>query len=272
MHMSKEYIISLPPQSHQNPFAITLAGITYEDPSYMITRAKNLEIFTMEYVISGQGHIEVNGKTYTVEAGDSYMLPYNQSLRYYSDKDNPWRKIWFNAHGSFLTETAHIFGLDNKIVFSGINTLGYFEKILKICENKDLSAERRNLHCAPIFTELIVFISNSINKNHNFSDEAMKLKQYIDSHTEEIISIKTLSKLIFRSESQTIRIFKKNFNNTPYDYLLDCKMKTAKTLILNTNLSIKEIAYRLGFSDEHYFSGIFRKKTGLSPTEYRKTL
>lgn len=211
-----------------------------------------------------------NGKEYTAEAGDSYILPCGQNIRYYSDKNNPWRKIWFNAHGAFLTETARIFGLDSKIVFRDVNTLTYFEKILKICENTDLSADEINSLCAPIFTELIIFISNEINKSSDISDEAMTLKNYIDSHIEENISIEFLSKLIFRSESQTIRIFKKNFDMTPYDYLLKNKINRAKEIILNTNLSIKETAYRLGFSDEHYFSGIFRKKTGLSPTEYRK--
>lgn len=267
--MSKEYIITIPPQSKKSPFAVTLAGITYEDPSYTITRI-NSDIFTMEYVISGKGHIVVNGKEYNTEAGDSYLLPCRQNIRYYSDSNNPWRKIWFNAEGIFLSETARIFGLNDRIVFPSVNTLEYFKKILKICGNKELSANEINTKCSAVFTELIMFISNTTNNSDTVSDEAMTLKNYIDFHIEENISIKTLAELIFRSESQTIRIFKKNFNITPYDYLLESKINRAKTIILNTNLSIKETSYRLGFSDEHYFSNIFRKKTGLSPTEYRK--
>lgn len=267
--MSKEYIVSIPPQSKKSPFALTLTGITYENPWYEINRP-SCDIFTMEYVISGKGHIEINGHEYIAETGDSYILPNGKNIRYYSDRADPWRKIWFNAQGAFLSETARIFGLSGRIVFPKTNTLPYFKRILKICENKALSADEINTLCAPVFTELIMFISSEINKNDSISDEAMTLKRYIDSRIEENISIKTLSKLIFRSESQTIRIFKKNFNTTPYDYLLDNKINRAKEIILNTNLSVKETAYRLGFSDEHYFSGIFHKKTGLSPTEYRK--
>ena len=267
--MSKEYIITIPSQQKKSPFAVTLAGITYEDPSYAITRV-NSDIFTMEYVICGKGYIVVNGKEYTAETGDSYILPCGQSIRYYSDASNPWRKIWFNGEGIFLSETARIFGLNDRIIFPSVNTLEYFERILKICENKGLSADEINTKCAAVFTELMMFINSTTNRNDSVSDEAMLLKNYIDSHTEENISIKTLAEMIFRSESQTIRIFKKNFNATPYDYLLESKINRAKTIILNTNLSIKETSYRLGFADEHYFSNIFRKKTGLSPTEYRK--
>ena len=115
----------------------------------------------------------------------------------------------------------------------------------------------------------MMFISNAISKNDSISEDAVILKNYIDLHIEENISIKTLSRLILRSESQTIRIFKNNFHITPYDYLLTSKINRAKIIIANTNLSIKEIAYRLSFSDEHYFSNIFRKKTGVAPTKYR---
>lgn len=267
--MSNEYIISPPPQSKKSPFAITLAGITYEDTSYEVRRV-NSDTFTMEYVISGKGHIEADGKTYTAEAGDTYLLSYGQNTRYYSDSVEPWRKIWFNAEGIFLSETTRIFNLNDKTLFHNINTLLYFEKILEICKNRHLTANEINMRCASIFTELVMFISNEINKDNRISEEALILKNYIDLHTEEHTSIKTLSKLIFKSESQTIRIFKNNFNITPYDYLLNNKINRAKIIIANTNLSIKETAYRLGFSDEHYFSNIFRKKTGVSPKEYRQ--
>lgn len=267
--MNNEYIISMPPQTKKSPFTITLTGITYENPSYEINRI-NSSTFTMEYVISGKGYIIVNGKEYIAEAGDSYILPCNQNIRYYSDTINPWRKIWFNAEGIFLSETARMFNLNNHIVFHNVNTLSYFEKILEICKNKPLTANEMNRQCAAVFTELIMFISNEINNNDSISEEALILKNYIDLHTEEDISIKALSKLILRSESQTIRIFKNNFNMTPYDYLLNSKINRAKIIIANTNLSIKEIAYRLGFSDEHYFSNIFRKKTGVAPSKCRK--
>ena len=266
--MDNEFIVSLPPHSKKVPFTITLTGITYENPSYEINRI-NSPTFTMEYVISGKGHIIINGRKYVAQAGDSYILPCNQNIRYYSDSINPWQKIWFNAEGIFLTQSAEIFGLNDRIVFHDVNTLPYFERILEICQNKTFTIFEINMHCAAVFTELMMFISNAISKNDSISEDAVILKNYIDLHIEENISIKTLSRLILRSESQTIRIFKNNFHITPYDYLLTSKINRAKIIIANTNLSIKEIAYRLSFSDEHYFSNIFRKKTGVAPTKYR---
>lgn len=83
------------------------------------------------------------------------------------------------------------------------------------------------------------------------------------------LSLKELSDLIHRSKVQTNRIFKDAFDTTPYEFLLECKMKHAKNMLLSSNLSVKEISELLNFSDEHYFSNLFKTKIGVSPKNYR---
>ena len=63
-------------------------------------------------------------------------------------------------------------------------------------------------------------------------------------------------------------MFKRAYGITPYDYILTRKIETAKLLLKNSSLSVKEIAYRLNFADEHYFSNIFLQKTGVRPKKY----
>lgn len=269
--MYDEYIITPVKGNKKSPFCIELAGITYANADYKISR-NSVNFFTVEYVISGKGHICVDGKEYTAVGGDSYILPSNSSLHYYSDSKEPWEKIWFNAIGDFSNKLTKMFGIDNKVVFAGVDTSVYLKEILRLCENRELGAEELNRKCAGLCTELIMCIADSEKKDNNLSEEAMLLKEYIDLHIEDKVSIKKLASLVYRSESQTIRIFKKNFNKTPYDYILDEKIEKARSLIINTNLSIKEISYRMGFADEHYFSSIFKKKTGESPTSCRKAI
>jgi AraC-like DNA-binding protein len=78
-----------------------------------------------------------------------------------------------------------------------------------------------------------------------------------------------MAKHIGRSESQTIRIFKRDWGTTPYRYLLDKRIELAKLYLNGSARSIKQIADELGFVDEFYFSDIFKKKTGLAPGRYR---
>ncbi len=267
--MDNEYIVMPPIISSKSPFKIMLAGITYENPDYVIERY-GMDIFTVEYVISGRGYIELDGKKYTAEAGDSYILNYNKRHYYYADKVQPWKKIWFNATGPLLNEAVRIYGLDKNVVLKGVDTYGYLSRILEICENNTLSPEEINRKCSGVYIELLGYMAEKAVRPEELRDEAVMLKKYIDLHTEKNISVSELAKLIYRSESQTIRIFKRGFNKTPYEYLLENKILNAKTIIQNTNMPIKEIAYRFGFADEHYFSAVFRKKTGKAPTEYRK--
>ena len=86
----------------------------------------------------------------------------------------------------------------------------------------------------------------------------------------ENFNIEMLCKQISRSESQTIRIFRKLFGVTPYQYVLSKKIGLAKKLLENTNLSIKEISQKLCFSNEFSFSKAFKKKVGDSPQTYKK--
>ena len=267
--MNDEYIVSPPTAGNNSPFKITLTGITYENPNYSIERGAT-NIFTVEYVISGRGYIEAGGVKHIAEAGDTYILSCGMNLHYYSDKIQPWRKIWFNASGSLLNEAARVYGLEKNVVFKGIDTYDYISRILHICENKSMLIGEINRKCAGIYIEMLGFMAEQTVTDDWVRDEALVVKNYIDMNTEKNITITELAKLIYRSESQTIRIFKRSFNKTPYEYLLENKIVRAKHIIQNTNVPIKEVAYRFGFADEHYFSNIFRKKTGFAPTQYRK--
>jgi AraC family transcriptional regulator of arabinose operon len=98
---------------------------------------------------------------------------------------------------------------------------------------------------------------------------AHNVKEYIDKNIYERFSMNDIAKIACLSLSQVNRVFKKEYGITPYDYILTKKIETAKLLLMNTNISIKNIAYKLNFLDEHYFSKIFKSRAGLSPRDYR---
>ena len=69
-----------------------------------------------------------------------------------------------------------------------------------------------------------------------------------------------------------VRLFRKYFDTTPRQYLLELRMRHAKRLLADEKLSVKEISARVGYDNALNFSTGFRKRFGISPSEYRKQL
>ena len=66
------------------------------------------------------------------------------------------------------------------------------------------------------------------------------------------------------------RVFKKKFNKNIKDYITEKKMEKAKWLLENTDLKIYEVSDASGYTDYFYFTRVFRKLTGITPTEWRE--
>jgi AraC-like DNA-binding protein len=122
---------------------------------------------------------------------------------------------------------------------------------------------------APILLSLIEALC-SYYKERKAESPALTAKERIDALGGAPFSPSALAEEMHISLSTLTRIFQSAYGCTPYEYHLSHKEKIAKSLLENTSLSAKEIAYRLGFSDAHYFSNFFKKRTGIRPAEYKK--
>lgn len=95
-------------------------------------------------------------------------------------------------------------------------------------------------------------------------------KTYIDQHFSEDISLETLAAYLHLNPIYVSKLFKDKLNINYIDYLSEIRIKHAKKRLLEQETSTKEIAYDVGYRDLNYFSKVFKKYTGYSPTEYRK--
>lgn len=94
--------------------------------------------------------------------------------------------------------------------------------------------------------------------------------QHINKYYKESIHIETLAKLCNMSLNQFYKLFKKTLNTTPGNYQMLLKMNSALQLLDNGNLTIKSIAYELGFTDNAHFCKSFKSYYGITPGEYQK--
>jgi len=105
-------------------------------------------------------------------------------------------------------------------------------------------------------------------KEHD--DQAIKKAQsYIEMNYAEKLNIDEIATMLFISNRNFLRRFKKATSNTPLVYIQRVKVEAAKKKLESTPLSVHEVMYGIGYNDEKAFRNTFRKYTGLSPLEYR---
>lgn len=267
----REHIITFLPgqMPDEKLFRIEMAGITYPDEKYHIVR-KNSRVMCLEYVIRGKGEIVVNNKRYIAKQGDVYFLRMGIDHVYRSAPEDPWEKIWMNVQGSLCETLVQGYGLEEQVVFRDCPLYPLFHNFLNLCEGFDGRGRHTFNRASNLFFEIMQKLAEQKNGTEKKeADSVWRMKEYIDAHIYEKLSISILANQVNLSVSQAGRLFKKTYGKTPYEYVIERKIDTACLLLENTGFSIKEIAYRLNFADEHYFCNVFRKKTGKTPSAYR---
>ena len=161
-----------------------------------------------------------------------------------------------------------MYGLSNKYIFKSKELRSAFERIPQILRSSK-NTDEIQIELQIVLIEILTKLSYQQSRE-NVSKEAIKLKEYIDGNMNRIIPNSELAKVIFRSVDYCIKLFLREYGSTPYTYQINRKIMMAKNLLTNTDISVGELGASLGYDDPHYFSNIFKAKTGLSPLNYRK--
>jgi AraC family transcriptional regulator len=115
-----------------------------------------------------------------------------------------------------------------------------------------------------------VLLSNY--QTHSTSNRFAHVSDYIQKNLHENINIKTLSKLAYMSEPHFFRCFKQEFGVTPVEFILEMRIKAAKAMLETSDLNLKGISFSCGFNSLNYFLKIFKRYTGHTPAQYRRSL
>lgn len=103
-------------------------------------------------------------------------------------------------------------------------------------------------------------------------DVVHQIKQYIILHSQEDISLEMIAKRVDLSPFYISKVFKEQLGINYIDFLTECRIQKAKSMMSDPELSLKEITFEVGYNDPNYFSKVFKKVCGVSPTDYRKMM
>lgn len=256
------------PRGEHDPFYISLAGVTYPDPNYHNVRPYS-EIAVIEYITDGDGYVYWEGKPRQVSRDMIYFLPHGRTHDYYADPQTPFTKIFLNVTGEFCERLTAAYGLTGKYFFDGNGLKGLFQQI-PVLLHSQRSEQEIQAALQGLFVEILSRLSYA-QEDAAHSDEAVRLKEYLDSNFGRIVSAQELAKVIYRSPDYCLKLFRREYCVTPYAYQLERKMQIARSLLTDTSMSVGEIAESVGYHDLHYFSNLFLKKCGKRPRDYRKS-
>lgn len=123
-----------------------------------------------------------------------------------------------------------------------------------------------------LFQLLALFFKQATNKYETTDNRILQVLQYIRKNVEKPIGIEELIGMCYLSKDHFIRLFKKEMQTTPVQYINQKKIEKAQLMLITGNQSVKDIAYMLSFENVYYFNRLFKKYTGTTPIEYKKGL
>jgi AraC-like DNA-binding protein len=262
-------IYHCPPVGPVPPVSVQFFGINYCNPAYRnIRRFSQITVFG--YVMAGEGTIQVDDKTYSARQGDAFIMRSGCYHEVNADAMNeePWTYIWYNITGGWTLKLLEAYQLLGTVVVHDALLEDLFRQGIDVREQMTLEELEGEL--ALLIMKLVIRLSDIQRKREELlSLPVQQIKQQLDNHILQPFQTEQFAADIGMSSKQLNRVFKKELGTTVYNYLLLKKIESAKMMLINTNLTIHEIADRLGYSDAHYFSNLFQTKSGMRPSVYR---
>jgi len=145
----------------------------------------------------------------------------------------------------------------------------YFNLLEKEVTGTDPEDLKRVGYClAGLLNEVV---GDSLPRDHlkSIPDDILAVQKYLFTNFDKPITIETLKDVARLSRSQLIGKFKQHCGMSPIDYLIHARVEKSKTYLLHSTKRIKEIAGLCGFQSEYYFCKTFKKRTGMTPGEFR---
>ena len=186
-----------------------------------------------------------------------------------------------------IMETAGLENCDSKkwslfevtqFTTRALNTIADFDKAsdnrsyeeVQDAINYGLRSLNKDIILDNIVLAIKIAAGDNAAENTSISQQVESVHEYIESHYMEHLSLSDLAEQFFVEPSYLSRKFSQKYNETITACITRCRMDRAKELMQDDNNKLEAISFEVGYDDYNYFSRVFRRFEGISPSEYRK--
>ena len=237
-------------------------------------------VFIIHVITDGRGKLVKNGRTFSIEKGDAFIIYPGEENYYQADMREPWTYMWIGFHGlyaeammentDFSRECPVIACPDPDKICAHMETMLRFNALTYVNE----LIRMRELY------SILVVLSREPGENgaeKGRGDERDSDHGYVQTAVNLLISsfgkqirVSDVARAVGISRNYLDEIFKKEMGVSPKEFLMNYRMEKASSLLASTSSPVGLIAEEVGYSDPMTFSKVCRRRRGMSPTEFRE--
>ncbi len=261
------------------PVALIPSDVGYfpEAAHHYFQRPKGCGQLILILCVRGSGWVEVGDARHEVTPGQLVAILPREPHRYGAGEDHPWTIYWCHAAGRAAEQLGAMLREDSGSplldVHDPLRLAGLFDEIAD-----ELGGGYGLDHLIPASLALghLLGLAMALRRRRQSpSDASVRVQRvlaYMRQRREEQLSIPELAGMVNLSTSHFCAVFKRVTGFPPLDYFIRLKIRRGCELLDGTRLPVQRIAEELGFADAFYFSRVFRRIHGVSPTAYRNVI
>lgn len=232
-----------------------------------------LELNALLFIAGGNGEVSLDDSRHHASRGKCFLLRANQSLHLQNGKTEPLS--YFLIIFSVQQDTAGLLARNKALVFDPCSRLEDQLLELLVSSHSRHNNDENQLNDFQLHIRFQTMLYDVLHKLHSEKQGTENARQavertidYLHRAYREEIEIGRLAREANMSRWQYGSLFKSLTGQTPARYLNALRIEQAKTLLASSSARINDIAARVGFRDEYYFSRRFKQTTGMSPTQF----
>ena len=221
-----------------------------------------INYYDLTFVLKGEMHYVVNGKKYILSENDAILIPPG-ALR---ERIGGGEAVKYVSYNFLANDDAN---LPSMVYLKGVisHDIRAICQIFSASHISDIYSTREKV--VNILNYILLEIRDIIMLESN-NKHIIDIIKYINENISAPITLSTVSERVNLTKEYVSHIFKKETGKTVTDYINERKMMIAKEMILGSGYDLTEIADRLGYDNYSYFSKLFKKQFGTSPSALRK--
>lgn len=234
--------------------------------------------FQILYIASGKAHFFFDGVETIVSAGHMVIYRPKEEQKYYYYGVDQTEVYWVHFTGRDVKKLLHRYGIEDHVhVIHTGTALEYKYLFLQMIQELKLcKADYEDLLVNHLHHLLIrihrTLLTEPYSKSRTHAKDFDEAVQYFHKNYHTEININEYAAAHHMSVSWFIRGFKEYTDSTPTQYILSLRISNAQILLETTDYNITEIAEIVGYENPLYFSRLFKKQVGVSPSDFRKQL